>query len=95
MLLNSHMSASARCIAEKLCGVVRFIWGTSRGEDPLGARDKILNTNVVRRTCAGRAPGARRANIPPQLRPGLSSLRVRSAATVICGIIIALDSSEP
>ena len=32
-------------------------WGTSLGEDKLGARDKLLNTNVARRACAGRAPG--------------------------------------
>ena len=57
MLLNSHISAYARCLARKVCGLVRFTWGTSRGEDPLGARDCILNTKVARRACAGRAPG--------------------------------------
>ena len=54
MLLNSHISAYTRCLAEKVCGLVRSTWGTSQGEDKLGARDKILNTEV-----------ARRANIPP------------------------------
>ena len=31
--------------------------GTSLGGDPLGARDRILNTKVAHRACAGRAPG--------------------------------------
>ena len=60
MLLNFHISAYARCLAGKVCGLVRSTWGTSQGEDKPGARDKILNTKV-----AGHAPGARRANIPP------------------------------
>ena len=51
MLLNSHISAYTRCLAEKVCGLVRSTWGTSQGEDKVGARDKILNT----------APGMRRA----------------------------------
>ena len=54
MLLNSHISAYARCLAGKVCGPT---WGTSQGEDKLGARDRILNTKVVRQACAGRAPG--------------------------------------
>ena len=37
--------------------LVRSTWGTSQGEDKLGARDKILNTKVARRACAGHAPG--------------------------------------
>ena len=37
MSLNSHISAYARCLAEKVCGVVRSTWGTSQGEDKLGA----------------------------------------------------------
>ena len=53
MLLNSHISAYARCLAGKLCGLVRSTWGTSQSEDKLGARDKILNTKVARRACAG------------------------------------------
>ena len=53
MLLNSHMSAYARCLAGKVCGLVRSTWGTSQSEDTLGARDKILNTKVARRACAG------------------------------------------
>ena len=53
MLLNSHSSAYTRCPAEKVCGLVRSTWGTSQGEDKLGARDKILNTKVARRACAG------------------------------------------
>ena len=56
MLLNSHISAYATCFAWKVCGLVRSTWGTSQGEDKLGARDRILNTKVVRR-----------ANIPPIL----------------------------
>ena len=57
MLLNSHILASARCLAWKVCGLVWSTWGTSQEEDKLGARDKILNTNV-----------ARRANIPPRCK---------------------------
>ena len=53
MLLNSHISACARCIAGKVCGLVRSTWGTSQGEDKLGARDKILNTKVAHPACAG------------------------------------------
>ena len=57
MLLNSHISAYATCFARKVCGLVRSTWGTSQGEDKLGARDRILNTKVAPRACAGRAPG--------------------------------------
>ena len=57
MLLNSHISAYARCLAGKACGLVWSTWGTSPGEDEPGARDKILNTKVARRACAGRTPG--------------------------------------
>ena len=57
MLLNSHISACTRCLAQKVCGLVQSTWGTSQGEDKVGARDKILNTKVARRACAGRAPG--------------------------------------
>ena len=57
MLLNSHISAYTRCLAEKVCGLVRSTQGFSQGEDKLGARDKILNTKVARQACAGRAPG--------------------------------------
>ena len=53
MLLNSHISAKTRCLAEKVCGLVRSTWGTAQGEDKLGARDKILNTKVARRACTG------------------------------------------
>ena len=35
---------------------MRSTWGTSLGEDKLGARDKILNTKVARRACAGNTP---------------------------------------
>ena len=41
MLLNSHISAYARCLAGKVCGLVRSTWGTSQG--------KIHNTKVTRR----------------------------------------------
>ena len=54
MLLNSHISAYTRCLAENVFGLVWSTWGISQSEDKLGARDKILNTKV-----------ARRANIPP------------------------------
>ena len=47
MLLNSHISAYTRCLAEKVCGLVQSTWGTSLGEDKLGATDTILNTKVV------------------------------------------------
>ena len=47
MLLNSHISAYARCLVGKVCSLVRSIWGTPQGEDKLGARDKILNTKVA------------------------------------------------
>ena len=53
MLLNSHISAYTRCLAEKVCGLVPSTWGTSQGEDELGARDKILNTKLAPRACAG------------------------------------------
>ena len=53
MLLNSHISAYARCLAGKVCGLVRSTWGTSQGEDKPGARDRILNTKAARRACAG------------------------------------------
>ena len=56
MLLNSHISAYTRCVAEEVCGLVRSTWGISQGEDKFGARDKILNTKLA---------GVRRANIPP------------------------------
>ena len=57
MLLNSHILAFARCLAGKVCGLVRSTWRNSQGEDKLGARDKILNTKVADRACAGRTPG--------------------------------------
>ena len=83
MLLNSHILAYTRCLAEKVCDLVRSIWGTSLGEDKLGATDKILNTKVARRACVGRAPGKHPPSDPLPL------------SFVICGIIVALDSSEP
>ena len=57
MLLNSHISAYVTCFARKVCGLVQSTWGTSLGEDKLGAKDRILNTKVARRACAGRATG--------------------------------------
>ena len=56
MLLNSHISAYASCLAGKVCGLVRSTWGTSQGEDKLGARDKILDTKVACRARAGQNP---------------------------------------
>ena len=41
VLLNSHISAYTRCLAEKGCSLVRSTWGTSQGEDKPGARDLI------------------------------------------------------
>ena len=54
MLLNPHVSAYARCLAGKVCGLVQSTRGTSQGDGQLGARDKILNTKVARRARAGR-----------------------------------------
>ena len=48
MLLNYHISAYARCLAGKVCGLVRSTWGISQGDDKLGARDKMHNTKVAR-----------------------------------------------
>ena len=66
LLLNSHISAYARYLARKVCGLVRSTWGTSLGEDKLRARDRILDTKVARWACTGHVPGVRRANIPPR-----------------------------
>ena len=52
MLLNSHISAYTMCLAGKVCGLVWSTWGTSQGEDKLGARDKRLNTKVAHRACS-------------------------------------------
>ena len=52
MLLNSHISADATCFVRKVCGLVQPTWGTTLGEDKLGARDRILDTKVVHRACA-------------------------------------------
>ena len=69
MLLNSHISAYARCLAEKVCGLVWSTRGTSQGEDKLGARDEILNTKVPRRVRAGQTfPQGHKGNhhlLPP------------------------------
>ena len=54
MLLISHISAYARCLAGKVSGLVRSTWGTSPGED-LGLEIRYLIQVKV----------ARRANIPP------------------------------
>ena len=51
MFLTSHILAYATCFAWTVCGLVRSTWGTFLGEDKLGARDRILNTKVVR--CCG------------------------------------------
>jgi hypothetical protein len=60
VLLNSHVSANARRFAGTVCSPVQSIWGTSLGEDKLGASARTLNTQVARRVrylCI--------ANIPP------------------------------
>ena len=57
VLLKSHISAYVRCLAGKVCGLVRSTGGTSQGEDKLGARDKVLDTKVAHWACPGRAPG--------------------------------------
>ena len=77
MLLNSHISAYTRCLAEKVCGLVRSTWGTSQGEDKLGARDKILNTKVARRACAGQTFPLRLASNLWLQFSGLQQLHVR------------------
>ena len=51
------ISAYAACFAWKVCGLVQSTWGTSLGEDKLGASDRIPNTKVARRVGARRAPG--------------------------------------
>ena len=53
MVLNSHIPAYATCFARKVCGLVWSTWGTSVGGNKSGARDRILNTKVARRACAG------------------------------------------
>ena len=53
VLLNSHISAYATCLARKVCGLVRSTWGTSLGGDKLGARNGILNTKVAHWARAG------------------------------------------
>ena len=53
MLFNCHIPAHATCFAGKVCGPVRSTWGTSLGEDKLGARARMLHTNVARRACTG------------------------------------------
>ena len=50
MLLNSHILAYTRCLAEQVCGLVRSTWGTSQGEDKLGARGNAMH--AVRTQCA-------------------------------------------
>ena len=47
MVLNSDNWAYTRCLAGKVCGLVRSTCGTSLGEGKLGARDRILNTKVA------------------------------------------------
>ena len=66
----SHTSAYTRCLARKVCGPVRPTWGTSQGEDKLGAGDRTLNTKVARRT-----------NIPQRLLMGMSC---RGRGTFMC-----------
>ena len=56
MLLNSHISAYARCLPGKVCGLVRSTWGISLGLE-IGY--------LIQRYRAGDAPGACWANIPP------------------------------
>ena len=60
MLLISHISVYARCLAGKVCGVVQSAWGTSLDEDKPGARDKILDTKVAHRARAGQTFSPRR-----------------------------------
>ena len=62
LFLNSLIFAYARCLAGKVCGLVKSTWGTSLGEDKLGARDTIP-TKVARRACAGCVPGKHFPNI--------------------------------
>ena len=46
MLFNSHIPAYATCFAGKVCSPVQSTWGTSLGEDKLGA------TGAHRALCA-------------------------------------------
>ena len=80
MFLKSHISAYARCLAGKVCSLVRSTWGSSRGEDKLGAKDRILNTKVAHRACTRRAPGKHPpaelqevlgSNVPRRALPGI------------------------
>ena len=68
MLLNSHILAYAARFARKVCGLVRSTWVTSQGEDKPGARDRIRNTKVARRACAGRAPDKHSPRVDVELR---------------------------
>ena len=63
-MLNYHILACARCLAGKVCGLVRSTWGTSLGEDKVGARDRILNRKVARRACTGRAQAKYSPHVP-------------------------------
>ena len=55
----------ATCFVGKVCSATWSTWGASPWEGKSGAEVGIVNTKVARRARAGRAPGARRANIPP------------------------------
>ena len=78
MLLNSHISAYARCLAGKVCGLVRSTWGASQGEDKPGARDKILNPKVACRACAGQTfPHCLFFHLLPELTGCLAACRAQ------------------
>ena len=68
-LLSSHIAAYATCLAGEVCGAVQSTWGTSRGEDRLGARARILPTKVAHRakgqTFPLSAPSCSASSLPP------------------------------
>ena len=61
MLFNSHISAYAKCLAGKVCRLVRSTWGIPQVRINLGLEIRYL----LQRERAGHVPGVRRANIPP------------------------------
>ena len=87
MLLNSHISVYARCLAEEVCGLVWSTWGTSQGEDKPGAKDMILNTKVACRAYAPPLPKNRSADLFADL---LGFLRRFGGGGFVLGTILAV-----
>ena len=63
MLLSLGL-CNVLCTEGLQSSAVQSTWGTPTGEDKLGARDRILDTKVARRACAGRALGKHSPAIP-------------------------------